>query len=89
MPSDIQDLSDLLDTYVAVNDEYSANCQNKMESLVSNLNTNGDRKYKGGNLMLVCPITRNFTRAMTEPQPYLKAEATLCQRILISLAMSH
>lgn len=90
-PSDIQDLSDLLlGTYVAVdNDEHSASCQNKMELLVSNLNTNGDRKYKGGNLMLVCPITRNFTRTMTEPQPYLKAEATLCQRILISPAMSH
>lgn len=45
LPSDIQDLSDLLlGTYVAVNDEHSASCQNKMELLVSNLKSNRGRK---------------------------------------------
>lgn len=90
LSSDIQALLDLLlGTYVAVDDEHSATCQNKMESLVSNLNSYRAGNYKGGNLMLVCPVTRNFSRTLTEPQPYMKAESTLCQRLLISPAMSH
>lgn len=39
--------------------------------------------------MHVCLVIRNFAGPMTELQSYMKAEATLCQKILIYLTMYH